>query len=33
MNTSEAEKIEEHFTPSIHTAKAMIKGNRSPEFI
>lgn len=25
MNTSEAEKIEEHFTPSIETAKVMIK--------
>ncbi len=25
MNTSEAEKIEEHFTPSIQTAKVMIK--------
>jgi len=25
MNKSEAEKIEEHFTPSIHTAKVMIK--------
>jgi hypothetical protein len=25
MNTSEAEQIEEHFTPSIETAKVMIK--------
>ena len=25
MNASEAEKIEEHFTPSIQTAKVMIK--------
>jgi len=25
MNSSEAERIEEHFTPSIETAKVMIK--------
>jgi hypothetical protein len=25
MNTSEAKQIEEHFTPSIETAKVMIK--------